>query len=405
VQTKTLPAVSSMLNASKNTMGKISAQVKGIHEHVSKLEGNQRSALAEQKAEYEKQLQEEATVNTKLQAQNERTSTQIWDLEKGNDALRKKAKELQTANLGLRKALDTVQSKIGSAGDFINGTLDATNDDGAKDLVVLSSKTSENDQDEDNVAADSSAEAQNSTKEEDSSDSSNANDAGDDASDDSDVKEPSLLALSSRVHRALRSQRGDADASSDDQQDSSEDSSEETVDTSSDDSQSSDSDSNQTAVDTPVEADQTSQVMLKQLTQELDQLATEDKKSRAQLSKLFQEQFNKGKDDKANILSKQEALNSTRSSLLELKSELTVAVHHLEITNGRLQKRLHNLGEYLERLASFVVEPVAKAEKAIPTLPDDVTAFVQAQAKQALIQKAARNRHSEVAPAHPLTSL
>lgn len=415
-----LPAVSSMLNASTHTLGKISAQVKKLHAHVSGLADEQKQQLATQKTEYEAKLAEENKINKVLEEQNEKTSSEIWGLEKANDALRKKAKSLQTANFNLRKALNTVETKVGKAGSYINSSLAETDDEDSEVLDVLRKKQTESDEDDEAASTKTDKKADDATEDKADSTDDTKSDSTDDATDDKadaasdpadadaaadastdDDEQASLIALSSSTRRAFQNETtasvsadSDSDDDSSDNQDAAEaDASSDEDAKGSEESATTDDDSQSApAATVPApEKDGASKKMIQALTKELDDLAAEDDKSRASLTHLFQAQWKKGQDEKTKILEKQDSLNSTKVSLVQLESQLTTAVHHLQDTNTKLQKRLHGLGDYLDQLAAFALKPAKEAEKALPTLTDNVAAFVQ---------KA--HAHAEVPPANPL---
>merc|ERR1719498_176198 len=142
-----LPAVTYMMNASANTLGKISKHVTNLGDHMSQLISQQKAELASQKAEFEKKLKMQAESNTKLEAQNDKTSTEIWQLEKSNDDLRSQAKKLQKENMNLRKAFTIVQAKADAVDDFAKKVLEVTDDAESSELAVLSQKEENKDSD------------------------------------------------------------------------------------------------------------------------------------------------------------------------------------------------------------------------------------------------------------------
>jgi len=394
-----LPAVTYMMNASANTLGKISKHVTNLGDHMSQLISQQKAELASQKAEFEKKLKLQAESNTKLEAQNDKTSTEIWQLEKSNDDLRSQAKKLQKENVNLRKAFTIVQAKADAVDDFAKKVLEVTDDAESSELAVLSQKEenkdsdSEQDQDADGSnqdvgkTADSdqdnkdgdAAPAADTDSEQASEDDSNQDAqpaANATATEDSDDQETgsSFLALSSK----LKLKRGD-----DETDDASDNQVEEKSDESSDDTQVEEASQNATSDNAPSDsndnapADPKSQDMVEELKDEIAQLSQQQETSRAELTKMFNARFKKGANKKAQILDKQKLLDSTKASLTKLHTELEGAVKHLKVTKKKLEDQLHGLGHYLGKLASFVSEPAADAEKALPSLPSDVQVFLQ----------------------------
>jgi len=387
-----LPAVNAMMNASSSTLGKISKHVAKIGSHMNELISSQKKELASQKADFEKQLKAQADINAKLEAQNEKESTDIWDLEKRNGNLRSQAATLQKQNANLRKAFATVEAKVGSAKQFADGVLKSTDDEGDAALAVLSSQkdadtTSSKEDDSSPAKADDADSAPAQADDSDSapataddSDSAPAESdedaqpaANSTATEDSDDKDASLLAIRTKTTRTRFTRRDDDDDESDNNQ--ADDSANQ------EDSQNVTSDSDSVPSDpAPVSADHKSIDMVAELNKEIAQLSQQQDSSRAELTKIFQARFKKGSDKKAQILEKQKLLSSTKASLTKLHTELEGAVKHLQGTKSKLENRLHGLGHYLAQLASYVNKPAPDAEKALPSLPSDVQTFLQSKA-------------------------
>jgi len=385
-----LPAVASMMNASSHTLGRISKHVEKIGSHMNELISAQKKELAQQKTKYEKQLKEEADENAKLEAQNEKESTEIWELEKSNDDLRAQAKKLQKENANLRNAFTTVQAKIAAVNKYSKKALDSTDDEGNAELAVLNQKEGKDkdteedteqdgdekkdeaadteSKDEDAAAKDSDADQEAAAKDSDSDQDSDPANATATQDADSDSGAQSFMAIRSKTTRTRRTRRDDGDA--DDNQDEEQAPTEEA---SSDSSSDDDSQASQNVTQPEPE----SQEMVEELTKEITQLSKQQDNSRAELAKLFQARFKAGADKKAQILAKQDLLNSTKTSLMQLHTELQGAVKHLKGTKSKLENNLHGLGRYLAQLATYVTEPAADAEKALPTLPKDVQTFLQ----------------------------
>lgn len=396
-----LPAVASMMNASAHTLGRISKHVEKIGSHMSELIAQQKKELAEQKAEYEQKLEDESSENVKLEGQNEKESTAIWELEKSNDDLRAQAKKLQKENANLRKAFNTVQAKVDAVNKFSRKVLDSTDDEGNSDLAVLNQKEGkekESDEDSEQEGEEKKDEMTDSdSKEEDTAPAKDSEDDHEASAKDSDPEQDSqdselapnvtvtqdldgdteaqqsFLAITSTIKRTRRARRDDDDGDNPEEEQAS--SEEVSSDSSSEDaSQATDATQNTTQGATE---DAGSEEMVRELTKEITQLSKQQDSSRADLSNLFQARFKKGADRKAQILAKQELLNSTKTSLTKLHIELQSAVKHLQGTKAKLENQLHGLGRYLAQLATYVTEPAADAEKALPSLPKDVQTFLQ----------------------------
>lgn len=371
-----LPGVTSMMNASASTVSKISKHVAKIDSRMKDLISAQKTELASQKADFEKQLQMQADINAKLEAQNEKESTEIWELEKSNDDLRAQAEKMEKENANLRKAFTTVEARMGAVDQFTSKVLQATDDEGSAELAVFHQKevkdaegdydTDSSSQDDDTASAnsgdlDSASAKDGDPDEETTANSEDAQPAANSTGTENADKDASFLAISSRTMR-IRDDDDDDDVSADDSQVPDE--------------------SSQNATDDSAASEATPAVnksvdMVAELKEEIAQLSEQQDNSRSQLAKLFQARFKKGADKKAQILEKQKLLASTKASLTQLHKDLQGAVKHLEGTKAKLENKLHGLGHYLAQLASFVNKPAADAEKALSSLPSDVQAFLQ----------------------------
>lgn len=424
-----LPPVSDMMNASSNTLKRINEKVSKMSSHMAELAEQQQQDLAQLKSNYEEQLATEQEESQRLQNINDHASNQIWELEKGNTKLRQRATLLQDDNAKLRKALQTVRAKVGGASRFVNNTLTATDDSGAKELQVLAAAAGQaqggaeddkdDDADSDASASTGATAAASADTTADASDEASADTTDDvvQAKDDASQDEPqqdgaqALIALRAR-HRLLRARvtlrgrhAGEAEAGAETDEDDTAGSEAEADDQQEDqdgegaDDQQSDKaseDSNETQAVKPKANDHESQDLIHTLSEELERLEEQDAGSRKHMDQLFLKQFNAGKEARAKIVSKQRALNATKASLVLVQQQLQTAVHHLEDTKAKLEKRLNGLGQYLKRLSDFALSPAPEAEQLIPSLPGDVDAFLQAERRavrqQALIQAEAKRQ-------------
>jgi len=411
-----LPAVTSMMNASAHTLGRISVHVAKIGSHMNELIAQQKTELATQKVDFEKKLKKQSNTNAKLEAQNEQTSTEIWNLEKSNDDLRDQAKKLQKQNKDLRKAVATVEDKVGAVDVFAKKVLNSTDDEGNADLAVLDQQGDKNAKQEDAEQSgeeDKDKDAKEEDKEEDTKEDTTApatdsdvkqddkaeeesavsekdGDSQEDAApaanatdtEETDEKDNAFLAISSKTTRTRRARRDDADTDddddgSDDKKESDAAPAEEPAESEPEDGTQATEASENATVSEP--ADSQSNEMVSELTKEITQLSQQQDKSRAKLAELFQARFKKGAAQKSQILGKQKLLTSTKASLTKLHTELQGAVKHLQGTKTKLENQLHGLGHYLAKLASYVNKPAADAEKALPSLPSDVQTFLQSK--------------------------
>jgi len=446
----TLPTVDKMLGPSANILDHMSHAITDFGSRLLNVAKTERDDFAKEKSGFEATLLNELTQNTQLKAQNKATSGQISELQSQNKALQSTARGLEDENGRLRSALETVVTKVGAANHFVNASLDATDDSHSSVLEVVSKQASASAQKSDDEATssdDSSAASDTADKDDDSGSSSSSSSSSDSASsgeadgsaaeaaddkaaaDDSDSAEStgddsssstatSLMELSSR-HRLRRhavevvadsswgrsvanstSSSDDADAAdgSDDGDSSSDDSAEpdDSADSAAEKSAAPAEDAAAASAEAPKsgQEDEKSEQLVGSLSAGLKDLAKQDKAAEGKMEKLFQKKLANFHDERKHALDDQKALNHTRSAQMLVQKKLKLAVKHLRGTKNQLEERLGGLGKYLQRLAEFVSQPTEKAESLIPTLPSDVTLFLQTERRISRREKASAQKGS-----------
>merc|ERR1719428_1291661 len=93
--------------------------------------------MAKQKAAFEEKLKQQETGNQMVIAANANISAEIKELQKGNAALRKHAKQIQESNRVMRTELHTLEAHLGVAKDFTASSLKETDDSKNSLLQVL----------------------------------------------------------------------------------------------------------------------------------------------------------------------------------------------------------------------------------------------------------------------------
>jgi len=135
-----LPTVEAILNSSEHTASSIGQEVAKIQNRMKSLEQEDRVKLAEKKAAFEAELRSEEQAGRDVIATNVNIATHIGALQKGNQALRQNAKDLQAENKALYTELRSAAAKVSAGGEFIKASLKATDDRKAKALAVLSNE-------------------------------------------------------------------------------------------------------------------------------------------------------------------------------------------------------------------------------------------------------------------------
>jgi len=401
-----LPAVAKMMNASSQTLDKMSKHLAELGSKAAEAARSQRDELAQKKESYEQHLEDQQAVNDELKHQNAETSSKIQELEKTNDGLMDKAHKLQNSNAKLRTALETVIAKSDAAENFLKSSLDITNDAHAASLDIIGKQATEEDTSKDTKDDDADNEeaagASDADTDGDTSTSSVATedgaDAATDASDDSspDAGEDGVALVEVVSHHRLKKHAGavafrsfgkivddkedeETDAQSDDT-DSESTSENDEAGAEADDSPEEDMASNSSSA--PVaNFGVGSNKLIGSLQKELQQLAQQSEASTEEMDSLYQAKHKKIALAKSKILVNQKALNHTRATLMTTERKLKAAIVHLEGTKSKLQKKMKGVGRYFSTLAEFVLKPSVEAEKLIPTLTNNVAGFVESHAK------------------------
>jgi len=323
-----LPPVSALLNPASETLRSLNAK-------ASILEAQTNIQLSRERETFSARL-------TALTDQNKRLHVDIQELTTNTNSLRKHADQLTDANRLMRKELRAAKHSLSNARDFSMDALESSDDSHAQDLDVLQpagKKVSFVDVGAKNRGFDDE-------------DSDQAEDQGDDDDDDSENDEQgaSLLALSSRIQRrALATATVEASA--------------EAAAT----AQMSDIEKIATGQDSGLQGAQ----LLEVLSKNIADLAKQQRQSEQQLRGAYDTKLNA-------LLTEQRSLNATKASLLTLRTKLTAAEAHLEHTNSHLQKQLHGLGLFLQKLTHMILAPASEVENQLKKLPKDVAAFLPA---------------------------
>jgi len=327
-----LPAVSVLLDPASETLRSLNAK-------ASILEAQTNIQLSRERETFAARL-------TGLTGQNKQLTADIQVLTSKTDALRKHANQLTDANRLMRRELRAAKISLTNARDFSSDALKGSDDSHAQDLDVLQPAGKKvslvavgaKDQGYDDQETDQGA------------------DQGDDDDSEEDDQGASLLALSSRIRRRVLAattfgESAQAAAAS----------------------QMSDIEALATGRGGGVEGAQ----LLEVLSKNIADLAKQQRQSEEQLRGAYDTKLNA-------LLTEQRSLNATKASLLTLHTKLTAAETHLERTNSKLQKQLHGLGLFLQKLTHMIMAPASEVENQLTKLPKDVAALLPA----GLVQKA-----------------
>lgn len=136
-----LPAVEAVLTKADGKAVDFAAQAMAMQKMVEESQRKGREALATQKADYEKQLTEQATASRAVVDRNTAISNQISHVRKTNSELKEDTSNLQAGNIHMRKILQQISDKVDAANLFVSDSLKLTDDSGAEELKVLEPTT------------------------------------------------------------------------------------------------------------------------------------------------------------------------------------------------------------------------------------------------------------------------
>jgi hypothetical protein len=343
-----------MLNSASSTLKTVNNQASSLEARVVQAQMQSETKMAKQKAAFEEKLKIQEQSNQGVIWANGNISADIKVLKQGNSALRKQAHELGDSNKLMRSELKTLQSRLGVASAFTGKSLTSTDDSKSlllqvlkkghkqKHPVLVETKSKSQHDDEDDEDDDD--------EKSDKDDSDQSDDKDDDDEDDEEEKSTSFLAVSMKKAR-----RGsDFESAMNDMESAAPDS--------------------QVGPAMPADTSgESPENLLAVLSKQVSALAAQEKESEKSLKNLFIRDYRAGAKRHQALLSQQKNLMATRSSLQALKVKLESAVQHLKATQTQLQGRLHGLGQYLQKLAHFVMAPPNEVPHLMEGLPKAVT--------------------------------
>jgi hypothetical protein len=336
-----LPEVSTMLSEASGTLKSVNSQASNLEAKVVQGQMQSETKMSKQKAAYEMKLKQQEENNRKVIAANAKISAEIKQLKSSNAAFKKHAREIEETNRVMRSQLHTLQSREVAAMQFIDKSLESTDDSKNALLQVLQASGVHHSSHRDALMQTSKADDDDDKETEDGEDS--------DESDEEDSDEPSFLSVAQETH--LESGDISFEAEMDE------------LDTAA-------------QVEAPVVAAPDAQEpdhLLEVLAKQVAQLAQQEKESEKKLKELFIRDFRAGAKRHQALLVQQKSLNASRGSLLTLQSQLKAVEAHLEGVRHELQSRLHGLGQMFQKLAHFAMAPQREIPHLLAVLPKDVT--------------------------------
>lgn len=349
-----LPPVSQMLSSASGTLKTVNSQAGDLQARVGKAQLQVEAKLAKEKAAFEEKLKQQEANNRMIIAQNANITSEIKKLQSGNADIKKNSHEVEAHSRLMRSQLHTLESHLGIAKTFISKSEASTDDSKNSLLDVLhnhphkhvlvqttdnATKGAKDDDDDDDT--DDDEDSNDSQKSEDKDDD---DDSDDDDSQSGPSRPTSFLSISNQVKRApVDAASAEVDASELAGEDS-----------------------------LPGEKSSDPQDLLAVLSQEVTNLAKQEKESSKKLKDLFIKAFKAGAQRKQALLKQQKTLMASRNSLLSLQSDLKKAEAHVEGTRDHLRDRLYGLGRYIQKLAHVAMAPSTEVPHLLEVLPKAV---------------------------------
>jgi len=362
-----LPQVNVMLGGASETLKSVNSQASVLEARVTQAQMASEAKMGKQKAAFEQKLKEQEAVNREVIATNANISAAIESLKKDNQALIKHAGELQEDNRVMRLELNTMQSKVGVAREFVSTSLTSTDDSKSKELAVLESRRSlrhkvhqhhvfaelahKDSPGATELSAHGEDDSSNDLSDDDSQDEDERDDTASNADESDDSAATSFLALSSQVQRRASSEEESFQSALAEIENAAPDM----------DLQS----AAQKNANDPAD-------LLDVLSKQVANLATQQKDSLKNLKALFIKNFRAGAKRHTALIVQQKALNATRTALTAERSKLRVADEHLESTRRKAQQRLRGLGLFLQKLSHLALAPASEAQRFMEALPSSV---------------------------------
>jgi len=327
-----LPSVSTMLGSASQTLEKVKSEASVLEARMVTIQQQNQEKMTHQKMVYEQRLKLQEANNKNIVNANAQITSNIQNLKKENNVLRKHAHELQSGNKLMRTEFKELQTKLTEAKDFVTESLAKTDDSKAPVLAVLQTPKVHHR----HHLADEADEKQ----DDDEKSSGKDKDDDDDEQGSDDDEDDSAFVEVGAKRRTLRMDEEFDMAPAQPVQ--------------------------------PVpEVDP--RTLLGVLSAGVENLKKQEKASEEQLKTMFINSFKAGTVRHAALMQQQKGLNSTRTSLLQTQQQLRTAESHLQSTRSHLEQRLRGLGLFMQRLTKLALAPPTEVPKVLESVPSKVS--------------------------------
>jgi len=318
-----LPGVDQMLGGATRTLKTVNSQATDIVGRMAYAQKQSVAELGRQKRAFEDQLKSQETNSLAVAQSNIKIVAETDSLKAGNNGLRKQAHKIQKKIAVLRSLVHSLEMKMNVAKDFDHTTMVETDDSKQAALKVFGGHKGP---DDDFLRDDRPV-----PEDEDDEEDEKASQQG-----------TSFLAIFSV---ATKTHGSAADASE------------------------TDLDMalpmglmQQASLESP-------DAILTELTKDVRILAQQRKQGVDKLKNLFIRDYRAGARRHLALVSEQKVLNTQMEAQKTLQRKLKVAVAHLQGTHTQLGRRLHGLGQFLQKLAHVANAPEPEVANLLDNLP------------------------------------
>lgn len=132
-----LPDVETVLGRATDTAQEFAAQAKAMQARVEERQKESKKALAEEKAELQRNLTAEDNENHKIMMRSQNLRATINAVRANNSQIRKETERIRSNNKMMHGVLSVLDGKVAAAEQFLSDSLNKTDDGNAEELEVL----------------------------------------------------------------------------------------------------------------------------------------------------------------------------------------------------------------------------------------------------------------------------
>jgi len=336
-----LPALESIMSASSKTLSGISSEARQLEAKMLRVQNENALRLKRQKSVFDRKLKDQEEKNQVSVRENANIAKAILETKKLNEQLVQTAKTLKQGNMMRRTVLSKIQAQLSQVQLFLKETEEQSDDSKAPELEILYSK---------NVHKEAAL-VSNDAKPLEQKDTSLDLDT-------SERPKEELPALEEPIEEAEPSEDGLSFLSME---------SEVAIEPAEEVPLERDVPAGK---DAPVDKDASN--LIDVLAEGVSDLKVQGQKSEAQLKQLFLADFQGGVKRRKALEAQQRVLKNTLSKMKTYEAKMQAAIRKLEATKNLLDKRLHDGGVFLQKLAQVTLSKPEEAHQALVSMKHDL---------------------------------